>query len=108
VKRFPAVRVLLGSAADLASLLRPLGITRAWLWFRGCRCWRCAIRARPHRRESFALLEPGAPFIQFTYGWASPIPRRKLGVQGEVKSRVLNNLPPASVWLYHRPTATAA
>jgi hypothetical protein len=25
-----------------------------------------------------------------------------------VKSRVLNNLPPASVWLYHRPTATAA
>ena len=29
-------------------------------------------------------------------------------VQGEVKSRVLNNLPPASVWLYHRPTATAA
>jgi phosphatidylethanolamine/phosphatidyl-N-methylethanolamine N-methyltransferase len=109
VKRFPEVRILLGSAADLASLLRPLGIARACAVVSGLPllAMRDSVRDRIVE-ESFALLEPGAPFIQFTYGLASPIPRRKLGVQGEVKSRVLNNLPPASVWLYHRPTATAA
>lgn len=58
--------------------------------------------------DSFALLAPNAPFIQFTYGPASPIPRRRLRVQGEVKRRIFNNLPPASVWLYYRPLAKAA
>jgi phosphatidylethanolamine/phosphatidyl-N-methylethanolamine N-methyltransferase len=56
--------------------------------------------------SSFGLLAPGAPFIQFTYGLTSPIPRR-LGIRGEVKRRILNNLPPASVWLYYRPLAAA-
>jgi phosphatidylethanolamine/phosphatidyl-N-methylethanolamine N-methyltransferase len=109
VKRFPQVRVLLGDAAELTTLLRPLGISRASAVVSGLPLltMRDSVRDRIVE-ESFALLEPGAPFIQFTYGLASPIPRRKLGVQGEVKSRVLNNLPPASVWLYHRPTATAA
>jgi phosphatidylethanolamine/phosphatidyl-N-methylethanolamine N-methyltransferase len=50
--------------------------------------------------QSFAVLEPGAPFIQFTYGLFSPLPRRKLGVQGRVKDRVLQNLPPATIWVY--------
>ncbi len=109
VKRFPEVRILLGNAADLASLLRPLGITRACAVVSGLPL--LAMRESVRDRivdGSFALLGRAAPFIQFTYGLASPIPRRKLGVQGEVKSRVLNNLPPASVWLYYRPTATAA
>jgi len=109
VKRFPQVRILLGDAAELTTLLRPLGISRASAIVSGLPllAMRDSVRDRIVE-ESFAVLAPGAPFIQFTYGLASPIPRRKLGVRGEVKSRVLNNLPPASVWLYHRPTATAA
>jgi phosphatidylethanolamine/phosphatidyl-N-methylethanolamine N-methyltransferase len=109
VKRFPEVRVLRGNAADLGELLRPLGVSRACAVVSGLPllAMRDSVRDRIVE-ESFALLGPGAPFIQFTYGLVSPIPRRKLGIQGEVKSRVLNNLPPASVWLYHRATATAA
>jgi len=109
VRRFPQARILLGDAAELTALMRPLGISRAAAVVSGLPllAMRDSIRDRIVE-ESFALLEPGAPFIQFTYGLASPIPRRKLGIRGEVKSRVLNNLPPASVWLYHRPTATAA
>jgi phosphatidylethanolamine/phosphatidyl-N-methylethanolamine N-methyltransferase len=53
--------------------------------------------------QAFAVLAPGAPFIQFTYGLFSPLPRRRLGVQGGVQDRVLQNLPPASVWLYRKP-----
>jgi len=109
VKRFPEVRILLGSAADLTDLLRPFGVAKACAVVSGLPllAMRDSLRDRIVE-ESFALLGPSAPFIQFTYGLASPIPRRKLGIQGEVKSRVLNNLPPASVWLYHRPAATAA
>jgi len=109
VRRFPQVRILLGDAAELTTLLRPLGISRACAVVSGLPLLAMRDSVRDRIVEaSFALLGPGAPFIQFTYGLASPIPRRKLGVHGEVKSRVLNNLPPASVWLYHRPTATAA
>lgn len=109
VKRFPGVRILQGDAAELTGLLRPLGITRARAVVSGLPllAMRESVRDRIVE-ESFALLAPGAPFIQFTYGLTSPIPRRKLGVQGAVKKRVLNNLPPASVWLYQRPTASAA
>lgn len=109
VRRFPQTNILLGDAAELTTLLRPLGITRAAAVVSGLPllAMRDTVRDRIVE-ESFALLGSGAPFIQFTYGLASPIPRRKLGVVGEVKSRVLNNLPPASVWLYHRPTASAA
>lgn len=109
VERFPAVRILLGDAAELSALLRPLGVARACAVVSGLPLlsMREAVRDRI-AEDSFALLAPGAPFIQFTYGLASPIPCRKLGVHGEVKKRVLNNLPPASVWLYHRPVASAA
>jgi phosphatidylethanolamine/phosphatidyl-N-methylethanolamine N-methyltransferase len=109
VRRFPDVRVLLGDACKLSTLLRPLGIGRACAVVSGLPllAMREAVRDRIVE-ESFALLEPSGPFIQFTYGFASPIPRRRFGVQGEVKSRVLNNLPPASVWLYYRAAATAA
>ena len=50
-----------------------------------------------------SVLEPGAPFIQFTYGLFSPLPRDRLGIFGEVEERVLQNLPPASVWVYRKP-----
>ena len=108
-ERYPQLRVVLGDAAALVECLRPLGVERADAVVSGLPL--LAMRESVRDRivdGSFALLGPAAPFIQFTYGLASPIPRRKLGVQGEVKSRVLNNLPPASVWLYYRPTATAA
>jgi phosphatidylethanolamine/phosphatidyl-N-methylethanolamine N-methyltransferase len=108
-QRFPDVRILLGDAADLQSLLGAVGIERVGAIVSGLPL--LAMRESVRERiieEGFAVLAPNAPFIQFTYGLTSPIPRRKLGVEGEVKRRIFNNLPPASVWLYHRPLATAA
>jgi len=109
VKRFPEVRILRGDAAHLTALLRPLGIKRASAIVSGLPL--LAMRksvAQSIVEESFLLLAPGAPFIQFTYGLFSPIPYRKLGVRGEVKRRVLNNLPPASVWMFYRPASGSA
>jgi phosphatidylethanolamine/phosphatidyl-N-methylethanolamine N-methyltransferase len=109
VRRFPNVQVLLGDAAELRSLLTPLGIERASAVVSGLPllAMRESIRDRIIA-DSFALLGPNAPFIQFTYGPASPIPCRKLGLRGELKRLIVNNLPPASVWLYYRPLATVA
>jgi phosphatidylethanolamine/phosphatidyl-N-methylethanolamine N-methyltransferase len=109
VKRFPGVRVLRGDAAHLTGLLRPLGIKRVSAVVSGLPL--LAMRKPVAQRiveEVFALLVPGAPLIQFTYGLFAPIPYRKFGVRGEVKRRVLNNLPPASVWMFYRPASGSA
>ena len=53
-------------------------------------------------REAFALLKPGAPFIQFTYSVVPPIPKSLPGVSTEASERIWMNLPPARVWVYRK------
>jgi phosphatidylethanolamine/phosphatidyl-N-methylethanolamine N-methyltransferase len=53
-------------------------------------------------REALELLRPGAPFIQFTYGVVSPIPKRLAGVRAEASERIWKNMPPARVWVYRK------
>ncbi|WP_210202544.1 class I SAM-dependent methyltransferase [Alsobacter soli] len=59
-----------------------------------------ADRARLLLR-AFGLMAPDAPFIQFTYGLTSPVPRGP-GVAAEVSPPVWLNIPPARVWVYRR------
>lgn len=54
---------------------------------------------------AFAVLQPGAPYIQFTYGAAPPVHntvRAALGLAVEPGPRVWYNLPPARVYVYRR------
>jgi phosphatidylethanolamine/phosphatidyl-N-methylethanolamine N-methyltransferase len=53
-------------------------------------------------RDAFLALAPGAPFVQFTYSVAPPIPRSLPGVSTEASERVWINLPPARVWVYRK------
>ncbi len=53
-------------------------------------------------REAFAALSPGAPFVQFTYSVAPPIPKSLPGVSTEASERIWMNLPPARVWVYRK------
>lgn len=53
-------------------------------------------------RDAFAALAPGAPFVQFTYSVAPPIPRSLPGVSTEASERIWMNLPPARVWVYRK------
>jgi phosphatidylethanolamine/phosphatidyl-N-methylethanolamine N-methyltransferase len=53
-------------------------------------------------REAFAALAPGAPFVQFTYSVAPPIPKSLPGVSTEASERIWMNLPPARVWVYRK------
>jgi phosphatidylethanolamine/phosphatidyl-N-methylethanolamine N-methyltransferase len=52
--------------------------------------------------EAFALMSPGAPFVQFTYNPVPPIPKRLDRVSVEASERVWMNIPPARVWVYRR------
>jgi phosphatidylethanolamine/phosphatidyl-N-methylethanolamine N-methyltransferase len=103
-ERYPDVRVLLGDAVHLQQLLRREGVApvRAVVSSLPLLVMKKAIQHRIGA-QIFAVLEPDAPLIQFTYGLFSPLKnRRRLGVSGGVKDRVLQNIPPASVWLYRR------
>jgi len=102
-KRYPNVRVLQGDAMHLQQLLRRAGIhpVKAIVSSLPLLSMKKAIQHRIGA-QAFSVLEPGAPFIQFTYGLFSPLNRHRLGVHGTVEDRVLQNLPPASVWLYRK------
>jgi phosphatidylethanolamine/phosphatidyl-N-methylethanolamine N-methyltransferase len=103
-ERYPNVRVLRGDAMHLQQLLRREGVApvRAVVSSLPLLVMKKAVQHRIGA-QIFAVLEPDAPMIQFTYGLFSPLKnRRRLGVSGGVKDRVLQNIPPASVWLYRR------
>jgi phosphatidylethanolamine/phosphatidyl-N-methylethanolamine N-methyltransferase len=103
-ERYPGVKVLLGDAARLQPLLKREGIdhVRAIVSSLPLVSMKRTLQDRI-TAQVFNVLEPGAPLIQFTYSLFSPIPRRRFGVHGEVGDRVLQNLPPASVWVYRKP-----
>jgi phosphatidylethanolamine/phosphatidyl-N-methylethanolamine N-methyltransferase len=53
-------------------------------------------------REAFMKLIPGAPFVQFTYSVAPPIPKSLPGVLTQASERIWMNVPPARVWVYRK------
>jgi phosphatidylethanolamine/phosphatidyl-N-methylethanolamine N-methyltransferase len=103
-ERYPTVKVLLGDAAKLQPLLKREGIdhVKAIVSSLPLISMKRSLQDRI-THQAFAVLGPGAPLIQFTYSLFSPIQRRRHGVDGQVGERVLQNLPPASVWVYRKP-----
>lgn len=53
-------------------------------------------------RDAFLKMSPGAPFIQFTYSVAPPIPKSLPGIHTQSSERIWMNLPPARVWVYRK------
>ena len=99
--RFPRARVIQGDAYGLAKTLATIapGSVSAIV-----SSLPLLTRPEPTRlallQQAFALLAPGAPFIQFTYGLSSPVPRQGGGFNAEVSPPIWLNLPPARVWVY--------
>ena len=103
-ERYPGVKVLLGDAGRLHALLKREGIGHVKAIVSSLPL--VSMKRTTQDRiamQAFHVLAPGAPLIQFTYSLFSPIARRRHGVEGTVGDRVLQNLPPASVWVYRKP-----
>ncbi len=54
--------------------------------------------------EAFDLLQPGAPFIQFSYALVPPVKEETGLINYTVTGWILLNLPPARVWIYRKPS----
>jgi phosphatidylethanolamine/phosphatidyl-N-methylethanolamine N-methyltransferase len=58
---------------------------------------------------AFHLMRPGGVFVQFTYGWRTPIERKvreALSLEWTKSRWVLRNLPPAQVYWFRKAGAT--
>lgn len=110
-RRYPGCRIIQGDAYTLADTLGGEldGDAAAVVSS-------LPLLTRPERqrlallRDAFRLLQAGAPFIQFTYGIASPMPRRHAegpAFRAEVSAPVWLNLPPARVWIYRAARSEA-
>ena len=101
--RYPDATVVQGDAYGLRRLLETLLLQPAAAVVSGLPLITKPIKMRLRLiRDAFDLMLPGAPFVQFTYSVAAPLPRKLGGFSVEASERVWMNLPPARVWVYRR------
>jgi phosphatidylethanolamine/phosphatidyl-N-methylethanolamine N-methyltransferase len=101
--RYPEATLVQGDAYSLRRLLETLLIQPAAAVVSGLPLVTKPIRMRLRLlRDAFDLMLPGAPFVQFTYSVASPLPRRFGGFSAEASERIWMNIPPARVWVYRK------
>ena len=101
--RFPDATLVQGDAYSLRRLLEALLLQPAAAVVSGLPLVTKPLKMRLRLiRDAFDLMLPGAPFVQFTYSVASPLPRRLGGVSVEASERIWMNIPPARVWVYRK------
>ena len=101
--RYPHAKVVQGDAYALRESLRKVLGTPASAVVSGLPLVTKPMLTRLRLiRDAFAALAPGAPFVQFTYSVAPPIPKSLPGVSTEASERIWMNLPPARVWVYRK------
>jgi phosphatidylethanolamine/phosphatidyl-N-methylethanolamine N-methyltransferase len=101
--RYPEATLVQGDAYGMRRLLETLLLQPAAAVVSGLPLITKPIKMRMRLlRDAFDLMLPGAPFVQFTYSVASPLPKRLGGFTVEASERIWMNLPPARVWVYRR------
>ena len=101
-QRFPEATVVHADAYRLRESLGSLTRHEAAAVVSGLPLMTKPLRMRMRLlREALALLQPNAPFVQFTYAVVPPIPKLS-GVKVEASERIWRNMPPARVWVYRQ------
>jgi phosphatidylethanolamine/phosphatidyl-N-methylethanolamine N-methyltransferase len=102
VQRFPRARVLLADAFDFARSLESESVEQLAAVVSSLPLLNFASTQRGALIASaLERLIPGAPFVQFSYGWNAPVPPPP-GATLARAGIVFANLPPAQVWVYRR------
>ncbi len=107
----PEATVIVGDACRLPQLLQR-GAAAGKTAVVSCLPLIAMPRTR-HRvlRTVHSLIAPDGHLVQFTYAPWQPYPAREcriFGLTGARVDRVLRNVPPATVWLYHPAPAVGA
>ncbi len=101
--RFPDATLVQGDAYSMRRLLESLLLQPAAAVVSGLPLITKPVKLRLRLiRDAFDLMVPGAPFVQFTYSVASPLPKRFGGFTAEASERIWMNIPPARVWVYRK------
>ncbi len=104
-RRFPSAPLAMGDAADLTSLLGRYSVGEVNAVVSGLPLLSMPSSTQ-HEILSGSLAAGSDPvFIQFTYGFRSPVPGRKLhewGIKAERTGFVAKNVPPAWIWCYRK------
>jgi len=104
--RFPDATLVQGDAYSLRRLLEALLLQPAAAVVSGLPLVTKPLKMRLRLiRDAFDLMLPGAPFVQYTYSVAAPLPKRLGGFSVEASERIWMNIPPARVWVYRRTDA---
>src|SRR3569832_288228 len=99
--RYPTATVIQGDAYRLRRLLESSLKEPAAAVVSGLPLLPKPLRTRLRLlADVIALLRPGAPLVQFTYGVVPPIPKTLAGISATASNLVWLNLPPARVWVY--------
>ncbi len=102
-RRYPNMKVVEGDAYNLDASLPDVapGSLRAIV-----SSLPLFSRPKPDRykllTEALNLLQPGAPFIQFSYALVPPVKAEENVFSFEKTGWILLNLPPARVWVYRK------
>lgn len=101
-QRFPRVNTIEGDAFDLAHTLGHDHVTPFAAIVSGLPL----LNFPPHKRSALiegalSRLQPGAPFVQFSYGLTAPAVAPKDFTVTRA-ALIWMNLPPARVWVYRR------
>ena len=104
-RRFPSAPLAMGDAADLPNLLSRHGVSEVNTVVSGLPL--LSMPRELKRKIILPVLEasPNAQFLQFTYGFRSPVPLWALdswGITAERAGFVLRNVPPAWIWRYRK------
>lgn len=98
-RRFPGATVVQGDAYKLATTLA--GVVKEPL-SAVVSCLPLMTRPLSVRMRllvaAMRMLQPGAPYVQFTYAVNAPIPSKRYRITSS--PRIWKNIPPARVWIY--------
>ena len=101
--RYPDATVIRGDAYSLRRMLGSMLEQPAAAIVSGLPLVTKPLKTRVRLiREAFRLMQPNAPFVQFTYAVMPPIPKALAGVRTEASERIWMNVPPARVWVYRQ------
>jgi phosphatidylethanolamine/phosphatidyl-N-methylethanolamine N-methyltransferase len=101
--RYPDATVIRGDAYSLRRMLGSMLQQPAAAIVSGLPLVTKPLKTRVRLiREAFRLMQPNAPFVQFTYAVMPPIPKALAGVSTEASERIWMNVPPARVWVYRK------
>ncbi|HEY6831289.1 MAG TPA: methyltransferase [Pseudolabrys sp.] len=100
-KRYPEATIVQGDAYRLRRTLENTIREPAAAIVSGLPLMTKPLRTRLRLiADAVTVLQPAAPFIQFTYAMMPPIPKELSSISAKSSELIWLNVPPARVWVY--------